>query len=469
MADSHLDFPSYFDWNTQAHPLLPQTCAIPRPTLAQLEHVTFDDEGPRDGVQGTTVFPGARDVQRYVQLAHDTGLREITVGIFSGEGSRAEQVTMSVLKHMAKHFADMTPIIIVRPLPIDLAYAKRCFEANPNIEVLIFQGSSSPRLWVQGWAREQVLDGIATAIDFVAAHAGGRSLSTLEDASRTDPQFVSDFLEMSVKHKAVRVVFADTTGHFDPWGAYRFIRFVKEKLDSLGTVGKKMKIDFHGHRDRYLDIPVALAAISAGTDRVHGVVFGIGERAGNTVLDALIYNVARMIEELGGKHSYVLAKLPELCRQYAVMTRESIPNHYPLVGENAFLTAVGIHADAQEKGLKLLDELESKGLSDAKRKEVEKILRTIYTSVDHEELGRILRYLIGPLSGDASIRMWLYSQGYDVVLGEDHPVVTKIRKFAKQQNRVLRDEEIIELLEREKIKRMRQAQPSRTRRLAPHP
>lgn len=454
------DFPSYFDWNNQKHPLVPKVTSVPKPTKEQLEAVVFDDEGLRDGLQGTSLYPGVRDAHRYIDIAHELGIRALTVGIFAEVGSRAEQVTLSCLKYLDKNYPDITPILVVRPLPPDLQYYLTCMEINPRVEALIFQGSSSPRLWVQGWTHAQVLENLASAIDFVESHNPGKALSTLEDATRTTPEFLMEFLKMSVQHNAKRVIFADTTGHVDMWGAYRFTRFIRESLDAMGKRGESVEIDFHGHRDRNLDIPVALAAISGGATRIHGVVLGIGERAGNAVLDALIYNVARLIEEAGGVHPYNLSKLAGLCRQYAVMTNSVIPAHYPLIGANAFMTAVGIHADAQEKGMKLLNSLINAEIPYSKDElaEIEKILRTIYTSVDHHELGRIQRYVIGPLSGEATVRMWLYSQGYPLESMDNVAIISKIKRYAKQQNRTLRDEEIFEILEQKGITRTRKVQ-----------
>lgn len=456
-------FPMYFDWNNEKHPFVSFIEAIPKPTLSQLEHLEFDDEGPRDGLQGTLVYPGARDIHRYVDLSYQVGIRAITVGIFSEPGSRAEEITFSCLKYMAKKYADMVPIVVVRPLAPDLKFAKACYDLNTQTEILIFQGSSKPRLWVQNWTEESVLAGLGKAIDQINETCNGNSLATLEDATRATPEFISDFLKMSVQHTAKRVVFADTTGHLDPWGAYRFIQFARLTLDQLGEHGKNTQIDFHGHRDRSLDLPVALAAISAGATRIHGVVLGIGERSGNAVLDALLYNIVRMIEEMGGSHRFDLSKLTALCRQYAVMTNTPIPNHYPLIGAHAFLTAVGIHADAQEKGMLKLSALEENGdISESEKDIVRKTLRTIYTSIDHKQLGRIQRYLVGPLSGEATVRMWLYNQGYDLFSKEIADVAARIKSYAKQQNRVLRDEEIFELLERKGIRRTQQVQLQHT-------
>lgn len=452
------DFPVYFDWNTDTHPSLPPISALPRPTLEQLVRVSIDDEGLRDGLQGVASYPGALEMHRYIDLAVQTGITTLTVGIFAETGSRAEELTFSCLKYMAKKYPEVVPIVVVRPLPPDLIYAKACSALNSNTQILIFQGSSAPRLWVQGWSEESVLGGIATAIDQVNATCAGHSLSTLEDATRATPEFLEKFLQMSVAHHAERVVFADTTGHVDPWGAYRFVHFIRSTLDQLG--GKSIEIDFHGHRDRYLDVPVALAAISAGATRIHGVVLGIGERSGNMTLDALLYNMIRMIEEYGGTHHYDLTLLPALCRQYAQMTHVSIPAHYPIIGDNAFATAVGIHADAQEKGLIKLQELlaSEEKMSEEELSHVSATLRTIYSSVDHQKIGRIQRYVIGPLSGEATVRMWLYSQGYEVELKKSTALVTKIKHYAKQRNRSLSDEEIIEMLEKKGVRRMLQGQ-----------
>ncbi len=471
MDTSIHNIPSFFDWNIDSHPSVPPILPIPRPTLAQLDRVEFDDESTRDGLQGTPVLPSAPKLETYLEHTYALGIKTVTVGVYSEEKSRADRITKQLLKFMATHLKEMVPIVLARAMPVDMEYAKHCAVINPKLEVMIFQASSPIRMWVAGWTEESVLSNLSNSLAWAVKEKLHPLIAT-EDTTRSTPEFIRKFLDVAIHGGAERVVIADTVGHLDSWGCYRIITFIRSYLDSHGTVGENIGIDFHGHRDRGMDGEVAMAAISAGATRIHGVMMGVGERSGNAILETLIYNVERMRFELGAKNErWDVSLIPEICHYYSSITKVDIPTHYPLAGGNTFTTAVGIHADAQEKALIMLRSMKKmKNVITAEQVEkIEHLLRTIYTSADHRALGRPLSYLIGPMSGESTVRMWLYEQGYNVVLGKSTAAIRKIKQFAKQQKQILTDDEITQLLSFLKIKRKSIPQPSRKHHLVKRP
>ncbi len=453
----------FFDWNSDERKGVLPIEAVPRPTLKQLNNVEFDDEGPRDGLQGVPFFPSSSKLETYIEYAHSVGIDAVTVGVYSEEGSRPDRITKKLLSFMRDSFPKMIPVVLVRALQQDLEYGLHCSQINKNLEVLIFQASSPIRMWVGNWTEDDILENLSRSLDWAVSNKM-KALVATEDTTRSTPEFIRRFLRVAVDHGATRVVIADTVGHLDMWGSYRIIRFVRDFLDKQGDQGRKIEIDFHGHRDRDLDSEVAIAAISGGATRIHGVVMGIGERSGNTILETLIYNAERLRGELGATSpKWDVSVLPELCHYYSLITKVDVPMHFPLIGGNSFTTAVGIHADAQEKALLRLRELrkEKEKYSEKEIKKLEQMLRTVYTSIDHRQVGRPLSYLIGPMSGESTVRMWLHEQGYPVSLGKRSVAVRKIKEFAKEQKRILHDEEIFQLLEFLQIKKKQTTQPVR--------
>ena len=103
--------------------------------------------------------------------------------------------------------------------------------------------------------------------------------------------------------------------------------------------GAKVLVDWHGHNDRGLSIPVTLAAYQAGADRIHGCGLGIGERVGNTPMDQLLVNL-----RLQGIIEQDLTALGEYCNLISEACRVPIPYNYPVMGRDAFRTATGVHA-----------------------------------------------------------------------------------------------------------------------------
>src|SRR5208282_5924980 len=144
---------------------------------------------------------------------------------------------------------------------------------------------------------------------------------------------------------AERVCLCDTCGATTPDGAYNLVNWVRAMLaeSDAGSVG----IDWHGHRDRGLDLANSLAAIEGGASRIHGTALGIGERVGNTPIEQLLVNL-----KLLGIRNDDLTRLPEYVQLVSQVTRVPIAVNTPIVGSDAFRTATGVHAAAVVKAQK---------------------------------------------------------------------------------------------------------------------
>ena len=183
-----------------------------------------------------------------------------------------------------------------------------------------------------------------------------------------------------------------------------------------------MRIDWHGHRDRGLDVINSLVALAEGVDRVHACALGIGERVGNTPLDVLLVNL-----KLLGWIDRDLRTLPDYCRAVADALGVPIPCNYPVIGEDAFETSTGVHAAAIIKALRRGDAW----LADR-----------VYSSVPAADCGREQTITIGPMSGQANVVAWLDARG----LPHDGPTLERILAAAKASDHVLDEREVMGIL-----------------------
>ena len=167
----------------------------------------------------------------------------------------------------------------------------------------------------------------------------------------------------------------------------------------------------------------ALTAVLAGVDRVHGTALGIGERVGNAEMDLLLVNL-----RLLGAHHHDLSKLPEYTALASRALGIAIPPTYPVVGEDAFRTATGVHAAAIAKAHKKGDAW----LADR-----------IYSGVPAGDFGLSQRIDVGHVSGISNVRSWLDAHGYD---GSDDALCRHILDAAKRATRTLRDDELTALI-----------------------
>ena len=240
-----------------------------------------------------------------------------------------------------------------------------------------------------------------------------------EDTIRAHPDTLRKVYTVAIQAGAQRVCAADTVGHVTPGGVRALIRFLRAMVDE---VNPEVGIDWHGHRDRGMDIVNTLEAIRAGADRVHACGLGIGERSGNTPMELLLVNL-----NLLGWADRDLTKLPEYCRVISEKCGAPIPFNYPVVGADSFRTSTGVHAAAVVKALDRNDHW----LADR-----------VYCGVPASMVGRAQGIEIGPMSGEHNVRFFLRQRGI-----EAHPVfVQKILEAAKRSNRLLAEEDVLHMV-----------------------
>ena len=105
-------------------------------------------------------------------------------------------------------------------------------------------------------------------------------------------------------------------------------------------------IEFHGHNDFYKAVNNSTTAWLYGACGVNCSLFGIGERTGNTPLEAMVFEYAQLRGTLDGMDTTVITELAEY---YEKEIGYKIPAGTPFVGKNFNVTRAGIHADGMLK------------------------------------------------------------------------------------------------------------------------
>ncbi len=105
-------------------------------------------------------------------------------------------------------------------------------------------------------------------------------------------------------------------------------------------------IEFHGHNDFYKAVNNSTTAWLYGACGVNCSLFGIGERTGNTPLEAMVFEYAQLRGTLDGMDTTVITELAEY---YEKEIGYHIPSRTPFVGRNFNVTRAGIHADGMLK------------------------------------------------------------------------------------------------------------------------
>ncbi len=188
-------------------------------------------------------------------------------------------------------------------------------------------------------------------------------------------------------------------------------------------------IEWHGHNDFYKAVSNSTTAWIYGCSGVNTSLFGIGERTGNTPLEAMVFEYAQLKGDLNGMDTTVITELAEY---YEKEIGYSIPPRTPFVGRNFNVTRAGIHADGLLKN------------------------EEIYNIFDTEKfLNRPVLCAISNTSGLAGIAHWLntyYGLKGEAQVEKGSELVAEIKKWVDEEYAggrvtVMTDEEIVGCVE----------------------
>ena len=101
-------------------------------------------------------------------------------------------------------------------------------------------------------------------------------------------------------------------------------------------------IEWHGHNDFYKAVTNSTTAWLYGACGVNCSLFGIGERTGNTPLEAMVFEYAQLKGTLDGMDTTVITDLVDYFEKDLDYT---LPSRTPFAGKNFNVTRAGIHAD----------------------------------------------------------------------------------------------------------------------------
>ena len=400
-----------YDWNSteKVAPLSPK------------RRIQFLDETLRDGIQSPSVVdPSIEDKLRLVELASELGIDSMDIGL-PGAGKRAVDDVTTIAEHIKRHNLPIKVSCAARTHVNDIqAIIDISQKVGIEIEVLCFIGSSPIRQYAESWDLPKMLELSATAIDLARRYDLPVGFVT-EDTTRSRPDILTKMFTNAVEHGAARVVVCDTVGHATPDGIKNLLKFTRNMLDGMGR--PDVGIDWHGHNDRGFGVVNSIFAIEYGADRIHGTALGIGERVGNAALDQILVN----LKLLGELPDHDLTKLVLWCKTASQATRVAIHPQYPLVGDDAFRTATGVHAAAIIK---------------AEKKGDAWLADRIYSGVPAGMFGKEQEIEIGHYSGESNVIYWLKKRGYEA----SAELVAAVLGAAKRGNRVLSSDEIAAII-----------------------
>lgn len=169
-------------------------------------------------------------------------------------------------------------------------------------------------------------------------------------------------------------------------------------------------LEWHGHNDFHMGVANAVHAWLYGCSGVNGTLFGIGERTGNTPIEALMIEYASLRGRTDGMDTLAIKEAAE---DFELELGHNFPDNYPLVGKSFNTTSAGVHADGALKN------------------------EEIYNIFDTTKiLGSPPNVSITDKSGLAGIAHWINTHlevPYEEKIDKNHPAISRIYDVVMQQ------------------------------------
>jgi 2-isopropylmalate synthase len=381
------------------------------------QRVMLDDETLRDGLQSpSAIDPPVETKLRILHFMDRLGIETADVGL-PGAGPRQREAVERLCREIDEQQMRIRPNCAGRTLMADIQpMAEVSQKTGVPIEACLFIGSSPIRQYAEEWDLNHILLHTREAIEF-AVGEGLDVMYVTEDTIRSSPDHLRVLLTAAVEAGAKRVCLCDTVGAGIPQGVKNLVLWVAALLQEIGA--EEVGIDWHGHRDRGLGLANTLAAIEGGATRVHGTALGVGERVGNTAMEQLLVNL-----KLLGLRNDDLSVLQDYVEAVSEAVGVQIPVNTPIVGQDAFRTATGVHAAAVVKAQKKGDAW----LADR-----------IYSGVPAGWIGRQQEIVIGHMSGRSNVLHYLAVRGVEAT----PEAVDAILDAAKESPSLLTEDDVM--------------------------
>lgn len=262
-------------------------------------------------------------------------------------------------------------------------------------------------------ALEHYLDVVKECLE-----TGIRPRCHLEDITRSDiygfvVPFVNELMKlMKETGIPIKIRACDTMGYgltFPGTVIPRSVQGIVYALNHHAGVPSEL-LEWHGHNDFYRAVNNSSTAWLYGCSSVNATLLGIGERTGNTPLEAMIMEYAGFKGTLNGVDTTIITDIAEYFKNEIGY---KVPANTPFVGSNFNVTRAGIHADGLLKN------------------------EEIYNIFDTELLlKRPVLVAVSNTSGLSGVAHWIntyYNLKEDKAVDKKHPVVAEVKEWVDKE------------------------------------
>jgi 2-isopropylmalate synthase len=226
---------------------------------------------------------------------------------------------------------------------IDKAWEAVQYAATPRIHTFLAASDIHMQHKLH-MTRHQVMEIVGDMVAYARSKCKDIEFSP-EDASRSDPEFLYQVLNIAIQAGATTLNIPDTVGYATPEEFGALIAGIVQNTPGI----ENCIVSVHCHNDLGLATANTLAGLYAGARQAEVTINGIGERAGNTSLEevAMVLRTRHPLYNLkSGIDTTQLYRTSKLVSNYTGIIVQ--PNK-AIVGANAFAHEAGIHQDGMLK------------------------------------------------------------------------------------------------------------------------
>jgi isopropylmalate/homocitrate/citramalate synthase len=208
----------------------------------------------------------------------------------------------------------------------------------------------------------------------------------------------------------IKIRICDTLGLGVTYSGTSLPRSVQGIIYALGEYGgvPAEMMEWHGHNDFYKSVVNAGTAWLYGCAAVNCSLLGIGERTGNTPVEAMAFEYAQIFGNTNGMNLSVITEIKQF---FENELKEQLPTNLPFIGKDFNTTRAGIHADGLMKDEEIYNIFDTNAI-----------------------LNRPFEVAITDKSGVAGISAWInvyFGLKEKKMIAKDNPGVKKIQDWVK--------------------------------------
>ncbi|MEZ5528859.1 MAG: 2-isopropylmalate synthase [Porticoccaceae bacterium] len=300
------------------------------------QHLVIFDTTLRDGEQS----PGA-SMTKEEKLRVAKALEKLRVDVIEAGFAVSSPGDFDAVKSIAETIKDSTVCSLARTTHVDIERAAEALKNANSGRIHTFIATSPIHMkYKLQMTPDQVVDQAVSAVKLARNMMGDVEFS-LEDASRSEFDFMCRIIEQVIDAGAGTINLPDTVGYGFP---EEYANTIGRLIETIPNSDKAI-FSVHCHNDLGLAVSNSLAAVMKGARQVECTINGLGERAGNAALEEIVMAVRTRKDIFPVETRVDTTQIVATSRLVSSITGFPVQPNKAIVGANAFAHESGIHQD----------------------------------------------------------------------------------------------------------------------------